>query len=136
MPASISTSDLALAILAYDAAEGGSQIQGFFSVPAPKIPINPVAALNAYYTNVAGAYCTFYAYGVHPIAVRGLNAPVLTNRSAVADEHTGTAELPADWPRTAAQALKAAQRIGSVAVPLSALEERVARENEEKLPED
>ena len=62
-------------IQAFDADEGLSAIQGFFSIPAPPADFNATQALNQFFIITEGAVCLFHPYSVHPIVVKGLKAP-------------------------------------------------------------
>ena len=64
---------------AFDADEGLSAIQGFFSIPAPPANFNPTAALNNFFTITEGSVCLLHPYLVHPIIVKGLKPPNSSN---------------------------------------------------------
>jgi hypothetical protein len=63
---------------AFDADEGLSAIQGFFSIPTPPANFNPSQALNNFFVITEGSYCLFHPYSVHPMVVRGLKPPKLS----------------------------------------------------------
>jgi len=63
---------------AFDADEGLSAIQGFFSVPPPPAGFSPTAALNNFFAITEGGVCLLHPYLVHPNIVKGLKPPKLT----------------------------------------------------------
>jgi len=70
--------DVASELRAFDADEGLSTIQGFFSIPAAPANFSPGQALNNFFQVTEGAYCLFHPYSVHPAVVKGLKPPKLT----------------------------------------------------------
>jgi hypothetical protein len=71
-------SEVASLLRAFDADEGLSSIQGFFSIPAPPKNFNPTQALDNFFVVTEGSYCLFHPYSVHPTVVKGLKPPKLS----------------------------------------------------------
>lgn len=74
--ANTTPAEVASMLRAYDADEGLSAVQGFFSIPTPA-NFNPRDALNNFFVITEGAYCLFHPYVVHPVVVKGLKPPKL-----------------------------------------------------------
>ncbi len=70
--------DVASLLEDFDADEGLTAIQGFFSIPTPKANFSPTAALNNFFTITEGSVCLLHPYLVHPAVVKGLKPPKLT----------------------------------------------------------
>ncbi len=70
--------DVASMLEAFDADEGLTAIQGFFSIPAPPAHFSPAAALNNFFTITEGSACLLHPYLVHPIFIKGLKPPKLS----------------------------------------------------------
>jgi hypothetical protein len=71
------TTEVAFLLQAFDADEGLTTIQGFFSIPTPPANFNPTQALNDFYVITEGSYCLFHPYLAHPTVVKGLKPPKL-----------------------------------------------------------
>jgi hypothetical protein len=69
---------VAALLRAFDADEGLTAVQGFFSIPAPPSNFSPTIALNNFFIIAEGSVCLLHPYLVHPIVVKGLRAPKLT----------------------------------------------------------
>jgi hypothetical protein len=69
--------EVASLVRAFDADEGLSSIQGFFSIPAPPAKFDPNAALTNFFIITEGGVCLLHPYLVHPIGIIGLKAPKL-----------------------------------------------------------
>lgn len=67
--------EVASLLQAFDADEGLSAIQGFFSIPSPPANFNPTQALHNFFIITEGSVCLFHPYSVHPSVVKGLKAP-------------------------------------------------------------
>jgi hypothetical protein len=74
-PASSTALAIAQSIDALDISQGALTIQGFSSIPAPPQGFDPKAALQSFYTNTMGAFCTNYEYALHPVDISGLKFP-------------------------------------------------------------
>ncbi len=70
--------EVASLLQAFDADQGLSTIQGFFSIPTPPANFNPTQALNDFFVITEGSYCLFHPYLVHPAVVKGLKPPKLS----------------------------------------------------------
>jgi hypothetical protein len=70
--------EVASLLQAFDADQGLSTIQGFFSIPAPPANFNPSQALNNFFVITEGSYCLLHPYSVHPGVVKGLKPPKLS----------------------------------------------------------
>jgi hypothetical protein len=70
--------EVASLLRAFDADEGLSAIQGFFSIPTPPANFNPSQALSNFFVITEGSYCLFHPYSVHPAVVKGLKPPKLS----------------------------------------------------------
>lgn len=75
--AATTPAEVASLLQAFDADEGLSAIQGFFSIPSPPANFNPTLALNNFFIITESAICLFHPYSVHPAVVKGLKAPTL-----------------------------------------------------------
>jgi hypothetical protein len=64
--------EVASMLEAFDADEGLSAIQGFFSIPTPPANFNPTAALKNFFAITEGGVCLLHPYVVHPVVVKGL----------------------------------------------------------------
>lgn len=64
--------EVASLLEAFDADEGLTAIQGFFSVPKPSANFSPTRALGNFFTITEGSLCLLHPYLVHPIIVKGL----------------------------------------------------------------
>jgi hypothetical protein len=74
-PSAMTPAQLASWIDALDISQGDLTIQGFASIPAPPANFKAPDALQAFYTNTMGEFCTIYEYALHPVEVSGLKFP-------------------------------------------------------------
>jgi hypothetical protein len=70
--------EVAAMLESFDADEGLSAIQGFFSIPHPPADFSPTAALNNFFAITEGSVCLLHPYLVHPSVVKGLKPPKLS----------------------------------------------------------